>query len=326
MKYFLIDCDTGIDDSIAILFALKRPDVKVVGITTGCGNCSAAQAAENTLRLIKLADVPYHVPVAIGENKPLYGEWGGPVPHIHGKNGIGDVELPPSDQQPEKEHASDFIVRLAHEYAGRLTVITLGRMTNFALAIQKDPEIVKLVRNVVFMGGTWRHVGNVMPLSEANIFGDPEAADMVINAGFSRITMVGLDVTMRTRLSTGQVDLMVQYAPERNRAVVSYIRKALDFYYGYYRAQNYSLDHCPVHDPLAVVLAVCPQLGRYRKYVARVECKGEYTRGMIVTDDREFPIEGNYLTICTEVETTRAVETLLAAFCHDGAGVYLENV
>ena len=94
LKQILIDADTGIDDSIAILFALKRPDVRVMGVTTGFGNTTARQAAENSLRLIRLAGVPYEVPVAVGATEPLAGNWKGPDPHIHGPNGIGGVELP----------------------------------------------------------------------------------------------------------------------------------------------------------------------------------------------------------------------------------------
>ena len=132
MQKILIDADTGIDDSIAILFALKQPGVRVVGVTTGCGNTSAAQAAENTLRLIHMAQPPYEVPVAIGANKPLVGQWAGPVPHIHGRNGIGDVELPVSPQKPLAEPACDFIIRMIREHPHQLTLVTLGRMTNLA--------------------------------------------------------------------------------------------------------------------------------------------------------------------------------------------------
>ena len=116
LKKILIDADTGIDDSIAILFALKRPDVRVMGVTTGFGNTTARQAAENSLRLIRLAGVPYEVPVAVGATEPLAGNWKGPDPHIHGPNGIGGVELPPSPQQPLEEPAWDFIARMAREH------------------------------------------------------------------------------------------------------------------------------------------------------------------------------------------------------------------
>ena len=132
LKQILIDADTGIDDSIAILFALKRPDVRVMGVTTGFGNTTARQAAENSLRLIRLAGVPYEVPVAVGATEPLAGNWKGPDPHIHGPNGIGGVELPPSPQQPLEEPAWAFIARMAREHPGELTLVTLARMTNLA--------------------------------------------------------------------------------------------------------------------------------------------------------------------------------------------------
>ena len=134
LKQILIDADTGIDDSIAILFALKRPDVRVMGVTTGFGNTTARQAAENSLRLIRLAGAPYEVPVAVGATEPLAGNWKGPDPHIHGPNGIGGVELPPSPQQPLEEPAWAFIARMAREHPGELTLVTLARMTNLAKA------------------------------------------------------------------------------------------------------------------------------------------------------------------------------------------------
>ena len=126
LKRLLIDADTGIDDSIAILFALRRPDVQVLGITTGFGNTTAQQASENSLRLIQLAKPSYEVPVAIGAVEPLAGSWKGPDPHIHGPNGIGGAELPPSPQQPLEEPAWEFLVRMARAYPGALTLVTLA--------------------------------------------------------------------------------------------------------------------------------------------------------------------------------------------------------
>ena len=115
MKQILIDADTGIDDSIAILFALKRPDVRVLGITAGFGNTTAAQAAENSLRLIRLARPPYEVPVAVGAAGPLEGNWRGPDVNIHGANGLGGVELPAAAQRTLKEPAWTFLARMARE-------------------------------------------------------------------------------------------------------------------------------------------------------------------------------------------------------------------
>ena len=313
MQKILIDADTGIDDSIAILFALKQPGVRVVGVTTGCGNTSAAQAAENTLRLIHMAQPPYEVPVAIGANKPLVGQWAGPVPHIHGRNGIGDVELPVSPQKPLAEPACDFIIRMIREHPHQLTLVTLGRMTNLALALEKAPDIVPLVKNVVFMGGTLHHPGNVSPVCEANLAGDPEAADLVFRSGLD-LTMVGLDVTMQVRLTAHHLDMLEKYARQENRPIAAYIRQAMDVYARVTRPQNNCLDHCPVHDPLAVLAAVDPSLVTIRKAPARVECGGTFCRGMVVADFREHPIDAPYLSICTEVDARKAVEKLITAF------------
>lgn len=314
MLKILIDADTGIDDSIAILYALKNPEVRVVGVTTGCGNTDAAQAAENTIRLIKLANPGYSVPVAVGGDCPLVGEWEGPVPHIHGKNGIGDVELPASVQKPETEKAEDFIIRMAKEHAGELVLIGLGRLTNVALALQKEPELPKLVKRMAIMGGTYHAPGNVSPVVEANIYGDPEAADQVFLAGFD-LTMVGLDVTLKTRLSMQQIAVLEKYAAPENKGIVEYLKGAMALYMNFNRQQNFCLDHCPVHDPLAVLVAVEPSLVRVRRMKARVECGGTYCRGMVVADLRERPFDGEYVNICEEVDGTRAVEMLLSAFC-----------
>lgn len=313
MVKLLIDCDTGIDDSIAILFALKRPDVRVVGITTSCGNTNAVQAAENSIRLVKLANTPYEVPVAIGENKPLVGEWGGPVPHIHGYNGIGDAEIPASAQKPLEEAACDFIVRMARENPGELTLVTLGRMTNIALALEKEPELPKLIKNVVSMGGTIYAPGNVTPVCEANIAGDPEAADAVFMAGFD-LTLVGLDVTAKTRLTTHHLDMLDKYCLPENRPIMDYLHTAMNLYYNFNRMQNNCLDHCPVHDPLAMLVAVDPSLVTMQKRRTRVECGGTMCRGMIVTDLREYPMDAPFASLCLDVDATRAVEELIAAF------------
>ena len=317
MIKLLIDADTGIDDSIAILYALKHAQVQVVGITTGCGNTNAMQAAENSIRLIQLANPGYDVPVVVGANAPLLGEWEGPVPHIHGENGIGNAELPPSPQKPLAEDAADFIVRMAEEHRGELVIVSLGRLTNLAMAIEKKPELPMVVRKLVMMGGTFREPGNVSPVSEANIAGDPEAADRVLLAGFNLI-MVGLDVTMKTRLHMSQIDLLKKYAPPENQPIADYLKTALSLYMEFYRKQNHCLEHCPVHDPLAMLAAVEPQLLKTQRVKARIECAGSYCRGMVVVDLREYPFDAQYINICTEVDAPRAVETLLSVFHQQG--------
>ena len=313
MKKILIDADTGIDDSIAILFALKQPDVRVMGVTTGFGNTTAAQAAENSLRLIRLAGAPYEVPVAVGAAGPLEGTWAGPDVKIHGPNGIGGVELPVSDRRPLEEPGWKFLARMAREHPGQLTLVTLGRMTNLALALEEEPELPRLLRRVVSMGGAFRVPGNVTPVAEANIAGDPEAADRVFRAGFD-LTMVGLDVTQKVRLTADHVAMLGRYAAPACRDIAEYIRQVMPFYFGFNRRQNNCLDHCPVHDPLAMLAAVDPSVVTVRKIHARVECGGAFCRGMVVADLREHPIDAPGVSICVDVDARRAVEELLTAF------------
>ena len=273
LKQILIDADTGIDDSIAILFALKRPDVRVMGVTTGFGNTTARQAAENSLRLIRLAGAPYEGPVA----------------------------------------AWAFIARMAREHPGELTLVTLARMTNLAKALEIEPDLPRLLKRVVFMGGTFHAPGNVSPVAEANIAGDPEAADRVFQAGFD-LTMVGLDVTQKVRLTTDHVAILDKYAAPENRPIVDYLKQALPFYFRFNRLQNNCLDHCPVHDPLAMLAAVDPSVVTVRTIPARVECGGSFCRGMVVADLREHPIEAPGVSICVDVDSRRALEELLTTF------------
>lgn len=140
MKNIIIDADTGVDDSLAILYALRSPNFHVEGITTCFGNNNAEQSADNCLRLIKLSNCGYEVPVAVGANESLEGVFESAPAYIHGDNGIGNVILPESSQKPVAESAEDFIIRKADELDGELIVITTGRMTNLAKAYLKDKD------------------------------------------------------------------------------------------------------------------------------------------------------------------------------------------
>lgn len=310
----IIDADTGVDDSIAILYALRRPDVQVLGITTGFGNTTAEQAAENTLRLIGLAQPGYPVPVALGAPQNLAGEAHQPPAHIHGANGIANVELPPVNQRPTGEDAASFIVRMAHEAPGEITLVTLGRLTNLALALKIEPALPRLLKRVVAMGGTLWAPGNLSPVAEANIGGDALAADIVFCAGFN-LLMVGLDVTMKTRLKKSQVHDLAQLCTTQPEAgIANYLQQALPYYMAYYRRQNNLLSQMPLHDPLAMLIAINPALATNKTYKARVEQGGQYCSGMVVADGRPNPFDAQYVEFCVDVDSEAAVNELLAAF------------
>lgn len=312
MKVF-IDCDTGVDDSLAILFALSRSDIEVVGITTSAGNVTAKQGAENTLRILKLAGMEGRIPVCVGAERPLVGECGEFPDFIHGKNGLGNVELPATEQKPIEMDVCDFLYQKACEYEGELVLITLGRMTNIAMALMKYPDFHKKIKRVISMGGTVYAPGNVSPVVEANIGGDPEAADIVVQAPWD-LTMVGLDVTLKTILRKADIDRAVEDCREECKAILLFLQQEMKWYMQGARMQNWMRACCPLHDPLAMIVAVDPSIVNTQKRITRIECGGTYCRGMVVTDLREQPITGRYVEHCTAVESTRALNTLFAAF------------
>ena len=273
MNRFIIDCDTGIDDSLALLFAGLRKDVEIVGICSSFGNCSSQQAAINSMKILDLINYP-DIPIAVGANKPLVGE-AEFAARVHGNNGIGDVELPESKRQLSPLSSVELLLKLVKENPGELTLITLGRMTNVALALEIEADLPKLVKKLVFMGGTIYHEGNVGPFVEANIGGDPLAASRVLSAGFDAV-QVGLDVTQTTHLTTADLEWLSANCRQETEAAVKYLRQALVGYFRFNHEASGMVDCCPVHDPMAIVMAVEPQLGEIEYWPAHVETDGQF--------------------------------------------------
>lgn len=315
MKRILIDADTGIDDSIAILFALASDRLHVEGITTCFGNVSAAQAADNTLRLLQLSGCGYGVPVAVGAETTLSGERMPAPEGIHGKNGIGDVALPPSPQQPLAMEAADFIVQKAQELEGELTLVTLGPLTNVALALQKDPQLPRRVKRVVSMGGCLTVPGNRTACAEANFYNDAQAADLVLRAGFPLIA-VGLDVTQQVRITGDQLAQLQRLCAPAHRGAAAYIRSALSFYFGFYLREEQMLEQCYTHDPLAMLIAEDASLGEYRMLRTRVEHAIPDYRGMVLPEHptRRYD-DQDETSFCVRVDADRALRRLFSAFC-----------
>lgn len=246
---FYFDTDIGIDDAMALAYLLATPGAEVVGIGTVSGNVSAEQAARNALDLLALAERP-GIPVAVGAAHPLAGVHDGGVPHIHGDNGVGNVELPASTQSPSPVTAVELLLALSHRYPGELRIITIGPLTNLAAALDVDPTLVERVAGVVIMGGAALSPGNMSPVAEANIANDPEAAAVVMAAGWP-ITMVPLDVTLANTLEEPQRQALV----DSGRPVARAIAAMLDLYFGFY-VQTYGRRCAALHDPLAVAIAV----------------------------------------------------------------------
>src|SRR5688500_14775036 len=199
-----MDCDTGVDDAMAILYGLLSPGIDVVGISCVWGNTSVENATTNTLRLLEIADQP-GIPVARGAARPLIGPDPAFAGGVHGTDGQGNTNLPPPTLSAAAESGPELIVRLARENPGELVLVPTGPLTNVAVALAMEPEIARLYKEVVLMGGNFLAPGNSRPWAEANIWHDPEAAQMVFEAEWE-ITAVGLDVTLKPMLSAENLD------------------------------------------------------------------------------------------------------------------------
>jgi purine nucleosidase len=243
-----LDCDTGIDDALALALLLATPEVDLAGIGTVSGNTAAGQAARNTLDLLALAGRD-DIPVAVGSHHPLAGDFGGGAESVHGDNGIGGVELPAAGRGPIDRSAAELLVELAHANAGELRVIATGPLTNLALALRLEPRLPGLVRDVTVMGGAVRVPGNVTAHAEANIANDPDAAATALAAAWP-VTLVPLDVTMQHRFDQAdQRALRVAGTP-----LTTALADMLTAYFDYYE-HELGERQVPLHDPLAAGIA-----------------------------------------------------------------------
>lgn len=273
---FYLDCDTGIDDALALALLLNCRHIDLVGIGTVSGNTAAAQAARNTLDLLALAG-RNDISVAVGAHQPVAGAFGGGAADVHGGNGIGGVSLAAAARDPIPGDATDLLIALAHAYPGRLRVLASGPLTNLAHALQREPALPELVRDVTVMGGAVRVPGNITGHAEANIANDPEAAAAVLGAAWP-VTLVPLDVTTQHHF-----DAADRAALHAGTALPRALAGMLTAYFDFYESTS-GVHRVPLHDPLAAGVASgdlepadAPLLG------LRVVCTGA-ARGQVVED------------------------------------------
>lgn len=270
----VIDTDPGTDDAMAIELALNSPEFKVEALTVVPGNVDGKQGLENALKIVSLAG-RCDVIVAGGAQHPLNQKLI-TAQYWHGKNGIADIELPPSKCKADPRFGPDLIIEMIHKYPHEITLIPIGPLTNIALAVSKDPAIAGLVKDIVIMGGSITG-GNVNGAAEANIYNDPEAAQIVFNAGWM-ITMVGSDVSERTLITRKHVgQLQSSHGPQND-----FVSKIAEFYLT--RSEQNGYSGAAMYDPLAVGIALDPTLGTLKEMRVDVETKGEFTRGETVAN------------------------------------------
>ena len=275
-KRVLFDTDPGIDDSLAILLALASPELKVEGVSVVHGNCSVGQATINALSILELAGAK-QVPVARGFELPLV-QPSLLAPETHGDTGLGYARLPQPAMKPVAEHSVDFLVDKIMSAPGKITLVCIGPLTNVAVAIRKEPAIIKAVKEVVIMGGAIRHEGNSSPLAEFNVHVDPHAAHMVYHSGMP-ITLVPLDVTYHCILTRKDVARLQQTKSPIPRFVAESTR-----FYMEYHDEYQKIEGCIINDPLALALSFAPELCDYEDQYVDVDLSGGVSLGKTFAD------------------------------------------
>jgi purine nucleosidase len=275
----ILDVDTGADDALAILLAARSPEVELLGCTSVAGNVTVEQTTLNTLAVLEIAGKK-EVPVARGAAHPLVRRLH-TATFFHGPKGLGRAEVPPPAGQPVAQSAPAFLVEMANKYQSELILVATGPLTNLALALLIDPDFGRKLKKLVIMGGAVRAPGNITPAAEANFYNDPEAAQAVFQSG-AKITLVGLDVTDRTILYWSEIAHLDERLAELDPAP----RLALDI------LRFYTLTHgvgggAHLHDPLALGVAIWPDLVQTERLQVEVETAGKLTRGLSLGFNRK---------------------------------------
>ena len=266
----IIDTDPGVDDALALLLAMRSPELKIEGITPVAGNVPLELTLPNALRMVEVAGRT-EIPVAAGAKEPLVRRLV-TAAYVHGENGLGGAAFPQPKIEPIADRAADFICRTVRKYPGEITLITIGPLTNVGLALRADPELAPMVRNLVMMGGSLSG-GNITPAAEFNVYVDPEAARIVFQSGIP-ITMVGLDVTRKTTLTEEHVRTLEGAQNPVSQAAAKIGRAVLQ----HHREQGFLLGP-NMHDPLAVASFISPALVKLQDYYVDVETEGGLTAG-----------------------------------------------
>ena len=314
----ILDTDPGIDDALALILALQSPELCVEAITTVSGNAPVDLTTRNALTVLELFPPERRPAVAKGADRPLTRPLY-TATMVHDEDGLGGTSrLHTPDGSPRYRPASDALspldavtclLALIRRFPGELTLIALGPLTNLAHALRHDARVMQQLAGIVMMGGAVMVPGNVTPVAEFNIYVDPEAAQLVFTSGLP-LTLIGLDVTERVRLTTAMIEQRVRPVGNRlSQFVVECTAQAIQFSTRVERPAGMAM-----HDPLAVGAVIDPSLVRTMPLPVQVETKGELTTAMTVADRR--PLRPDLkppanVNVALEVDDARFLEMFL---------------
>lgn len=300
----VLDVDTGLDDSLALLLAARSPALDLLGVTCVTGNVTVDKVVDNTLKVLAVAGRD-DVPVAIGRDQPLL-EKVVSAAYVHGEDGLGELNasLPAPDRAPEPAHAVDFLANLLAAAPEPVTLIPLGPLTNIAVLLRERPEAARSIHRIVLMGGAVGS-GNASAVGEFNIRQDPEAAEIVLTSGLD-VTLYTWDVFTQVTFSAAEVaDMVDSDSPSAQLA-----GRLMDF-----MLRNFDRTETSIGDAGAVASVIEPEGLETRQWPMRVELTGTWTRGMTVADQRPGdwvhkesawqPPMGNLVSVSTAVDVER---------------------
>ncbi len=276
MRKFIIDTDTASDDAVALVLALRQPDIDVKAITVVAGNVPLAQGLQNALYTAELCGAS--VPVYAGCAKPLLRELE-TAEAVHGEDGMGDIGLPLCGREPAPGHAADVLRQVIKSNAGDITLVTLGPLTNVALALLREPELATKVSRCFIMGGIGAGHGNVTPTAEFNIWVDPEAAKIVYESGLP-ISMVGWDISWQyATFDADQADEIRRIGTPLAEFVIDIQKTLTEF-----SMRENALAGFDLPDPITMAAAIDPSVCRYERYRVDVTAGDGLARGITVVD------------------------------------------
>lgn len=298
MTKVILDVDTGVDDALAIIYGLESKNFDLLGITAVSGNVPLHMTEKNTLKVLKLANRE-DIRVYPGATKPLLRDAEYEY-RVHGTDGIGNaLDNIDIEDNNNGEFASDFIIEQAKRHKNDLTLIMVGPLTNLALALKKEPNLVKWVKEVIVMGGLVSSAGrgNKLPNSEFNIYADAESAAIVFHSGLE-VTLVSLDVTLKTYMKLEHIEQL------KGSKYYEFVLNSTEVF-RQFSEMRYGANGCALHDPLTIGFFLDPSYLKTEKYFVDVETISPLSYGQTICDFRNLWGKKPNVNICVDVDSDR---------------------
>ncbi len=306
----ILDTDPGIDDAMAIFFALQAKEIEVLGLTTVYGNVPAEMAAKNGLALVELAKMD--IPVCKGVAYPWVGPESTYAHFVHGEDGFGNINHPPSTRSLDPRTSAQFIVDMARKYPGEITLVAVGPLGNLALALRLEPALPSLIKAVNIMGGAAFVPGNVTPVAEANIWNDAHAAQIVFAANWD-VNMFGLDVTYDVPFKPSFIEDLAKVNP----TLGGFVAKASEFYSDFY-SQGKDERVCFYHDAFPIAFMMQPELFEMTEGHIRIGTdelhKGQTSFAPINTTLSPYWVNSKTVKVATKVNHAALTELFVNTY------------